>query len=229
MFCVCRVYWSALLSAPFSAAASPAPSEVPFFPAQSYWPPAASSTRPAPCRHPQRGLKRCTSLHMKLCCSNTHKLMSRSSSCSACSSSDSSSPLAEDREEEEVCECLRLPVSWPFALLESTRLLQSCGWCRFRRDKTDWTFARTEWLQVTDWESVDTGSKRAKTEDSNTKCTGICLYYRSSNKRHISQAQSIMWLCIGWPLCWRLLEREIQQKQLIHGKLQIWEYEVHWK
>lgn len=144
--------------------------------------------------------------------------MSRSSSCRACSSSDSSSPLAEDREEGEACECLRLPVSWLFTLLESTRLLQSCGWCCFRSDKTDWTFARTEWLQLTDWESVERESKKAKTEDSNTKCTGICPYYRSSNKRYISEAQSIMWLYIGWLLCWRFLERGIQQKQLIHGK-----------
>ncbi|KAF0021345.1 hypothetical protein F2P81_026402 [Scophthalmus maximus] len=75
--------------------------------------------------------------------------MSRSSSCSACSSSDSPSPLAEE-EEEELSECLRLMAPQPFALSESTRLLQRCGWCRFRRDKTDWTFALTEWLQPTD-------------------------------------------------------------------------------
>lgn len=78
-----------------------------------------------------------------------HKLMSRSSSCRACSSSNNSSPLAEE-EEEELSECRWPSVPEPFVLRERTRLLQRWGWCRFRRDKTDWTLALTEWLQPTD-------------------------------------------------------------------------------
>ena len=50
------------------------------------------------------------SLLTELILDSTHRLMSRSSSCSACSSSDSSSPLA-DEEEEELSDCLGLPVS----------------------------------------------------------------------------------------------------------------------
>lgn len=79
------------------------------------------------------------------CC--THKLMRRISSRSARSSSDSSSsPL----EAEEASKRLRLPVSWLLASTQSTRRLQRCGWCCFRRDNTDWTLARTEWLQLAD-------------------------------------------------------------------------------
>lgn len=47
--CVCGASWSALLSSPFSGAASPAPSEVLFCPVQIRCPPPASSARPAPC------------------------------------------------------------------------------------------------------------------------------------------------------------------------------------
>ena len=53
---VCRVYWSALLSSPSSAAASPAPSEDLFSPVQRRRPPPVSSARPAPCMHAQSSL-----------------------------------------------------------------------------------------------------------------------------------------------------------------------------
>lgn len=81
------------------------------------------------------------------CC--PHKLMRRISSRSARSSSDSSSSPVE-AEAEEASKRLRLPASWLFASTQSTRRLQRCGWCCFRRDNTDCTLARTEWLQLAD-------------------------------------------------------------------------------
>lgn len=78
---------------------------------------------------------------------STHKLMSRISSRRARSSSDSpSSPVGGEEAFKRLC----FPASRLFASLQSTRWLQSCGWCCFRRDNTDWTFARTEWLQPED-------------------------------------------------------------------------------
>lgn len=139
---------------------------------------------------------------INLKCNYTYKLMSRSSSCNACNSSDSSSSF--DKEEKEELEWLWLSVSKLFGVLERTRLLQSCGWWRFRRDKTDWTFARTEWLHPTDWIWC---KKVSVTEQPNTAISRFlfCLHYRSSNKRYVSEAQLIMRLCGGWRQRWRFL------------------------
>lgn len=69
--------------------------------------------------------------------------MSRSSSVSACSSSDRSSPMTG---EVEASERPRPPGS---GSLESYMFGRYC----FSRDRTDWMFARTEWLVLTDCES----------------------------------------------------------------------------
>lgn len=107
-------------------------------------------------------VQRSTSHHVS--CGCTHRLMSRISSCSARSSSESSSsPAADEEEGEEASKRLWLPVSWFFALVESTRRLQRWGWCLFRRDNTDWTFARTEWLQPADWEGRGRASNKMNT------------------------------------------------------------------
>lgn len=66
----------------------------------------------------------------------TYRVISRSSFWNACRSSDSSSPLAEDDDDDDDEE------------VEEDE--ERSGWCRFRSDSTDWTLARTEWLQPAD-------------------------------------------------------------------------------
>lgn len=217
VFCVCAACGSALLSAPFSAATSPAPSAALFFPHRTRCPPAASLTHPAPCKQTCRQLKKRKKWTLLKAEDPSwifaHRLMSRSSSCRACSSSDRSSPMMGA---VEVSECLRPPVSWLLALLWCTWLLQRLGWYCFRRDKTDWMFARTEWLQLTDWESAERGSHERKCfmlQKWDQKSTRVGPHYLSCNKRYVSDGQSVVRLCVGWGLWRGFLEKEKRRNQ----------------
>lgn len=226
VFCVCAACGSALLSAPFSAATSPAPSAALFSPHRTRCPPAASLTHPAPCKQTCRQWKKNEHSSKQkmpswIYSGYTHRLMSRSSSCSACSSSDRSSPMIGA---VEVSECLRPPVSWSLALLWCTWLLQRLGWYCFRRDKTDWMFARTEWLQLTDWESAERGSQGEKELHApkvRPKSTRVGPHYLSCNKRYVSDGQSVVRLCVGWGLWRGFLERENRRNQSLDPQIRL--------
>lgn len=152
-----------------------------------------------------------------------YTLISLSSSWRACRSSESPSSLAQ--EEEEQSERFWKPVPQEFELESRTQRLQRCGWCCLRRDSTAWTLALTEWLLPADWNPTRReGRVRGKrSEQKNVKWFSSCAVatnykcqqYRSSNKRHISEIQSVVWLHVGH-LTWR---RFLKRVKTMHGSM----------
>lgn len=132
--------------------------------------------------------------------------MSRSSSVSACSSSDRSSPMTG---EGEAPERPRPPGS---GSLKSYMFGRYC----FSRDRTDWMFARTEWLVLTDCESGR--EKHVVGPVWGQKAARVWHDYLPRNEGHISHGQPVVGLRLGRSLRAGLLEGFVTLTKIIVKK-----------
>lgn len=214
VFCVCGASWFALLSSPSSEAASLAPSEGLVFPPQTRCPPPAWLTHPAPCN-----------MHFKV----THFSSLRSYlrcvwvtlTCSWVAAPPAELAAAPPAPPHRQWRIRRKCLS------DRSSLSRTCsprwtgrGCCRGTAGGAS---AETKLTGRLLWQSGCSlltgrrGGNRVRRNRRDNKITNnmaiiqsfnssdymlIFLYYRSSNERNISEAQSVVWLCV-WRLRWR--------------------------